>query len=157
VEHSADRDVALDLLDGSRAGSCPEAEAPDLRPADALPQALAAWDASDDAHRDEAAAVADLHRVLAWVDAAGKLVVPAPDVREPHASRRQWELQVALEAEPDEPELCTRVVALFAERSSAAPAAEQLVWTRQKTLAERLPTTREQLEQTKLVHWAAEQ
>jgi hypothetical protein len=45
-------------------------------------------------------------------------------------------------------------VARFVEQSCAAPAAEQPVWPRQKTSAERSLITPKRLEQTNLVRWA---
>jgi hypothetical protein len=119
---------------------CPEEEAPDLHPADALPQALAAWDASDAAHPDEAADAAHLQDLrLEPADAAEKSVGPELGVREQHASHHRSELLVAQGvAETDAPGLCTQVAVRFAEQSCAVRVvAQQLALLQQEAKAER--------------------
>ena len=108
------QDAHLDVLG-------PEAEAPDQRRADAHLPEPCAWDASGDAHPDEADA-ADLRREPLDVG-AGKLADPEPDVR----ARDAWwflpVLQSALQARPGEAaELCTRDAGRSAEQSCAAQA-----------------------------------
>jgi hypothetical protein len=120
---------------------CPEEEAPDLRPADALPRALAAWDAWGAAHPDEAVDAVHLPGLrLELADAAEKLAGQELDVPEQHASRHQSELQVvlAVAVETDALELCTQAAAQSVEQSCAAPVvAQQLALPQQQAKAAR--------------------
>ena len=98
----------------------------DLRPAGALPRALAAWDAWDDAHRDAAAGAVDPQGLLLGRgDGAEKSAVPARDARERRALRRRWELQAAPLGQQAARALCKPGAAQFAERSYAAPVAAE--------------------------------
>jgi len=110
----------LDHPDGCPAGSCREAEARDLLPADAHPQALAAWDAWDDVRRDEAADAARPELHPARAGAAEKSVGRERGVRERHAWRRQSGLQVAPGVELGALALYIQVAARSAERSYEA-------------------------------------
>ena len=85
--------------------------------------ALAAWDASDGARPDVAAAAVDLRLVLASVDVAEKSVDQEQGVRERRASHRQWERQVARAGELDAPAPYTQDAARSEEQSSVALAA----------------------------------
>jgi hypothetical protein len=98
-------------------------EAPDLRPAGAIPQATGAWDASVCARPDAAADVLHLELRSPPADDAERLVGRARDVRERHALHRQSELLAAPAAEQAAKAPCTRVLAQSAERSSLAPVA----------------------------------
>jgi hypothetical protein len=111
--------------DGCQAASYLEEEAPDLRPADALPRALAAWDASVAAHPDAAADAAHLQGLhLEPADAAEKSVGQELGVPEQHASRRRSAPQVVpvVAVETDARALCTQAVVQFVEQSCAARA-----------------------------------
>ena len=118
----------------------------DLRPAGALPRALAAWDAWGDAHRDAAAGAVDpqgLH--LARVDGAEKSAAPARDARERRALRRRWELQAARLGRQAARVLCKPGAAQFAERSSAAlGAAERRALPQPEARGRRSPKLPEQ-------------
>lgn len=126
AEHNADRDAAQARRDGYPDALFLGAGEPDLRPAGALPRALAAWDAWGGAHRDAAAGAADPQGPhLGRVDGAEKSAVPARDARERRALRRRWELQAARLGQQAARALYKPVAAQFAERSYAAPAAAE--------------------------------
>jgi hypothetical protein len=97
-----------------------EAEAPDLRPADAFPQATAVWDALVSARLGAAADAAhpELHQPSA--DDAEKLAARALDAPAPAVKHHRSALPAALAAEPPAAEPCKPDAARFAERSSAA-------------------------------------
>jgi hypothetical protein len=128
----------MDHRDGHQAASFPEVEAPDPRPADELPRATAAWDASACARRDAAMGAADLRPQLAggverWAGLARD--VPARD-----ATCRRLEPRAAPAAKPPAEAPCRPVAARFAERSSAAPeVAEQPGAPQGQPLAGRSP------------------
>jgi hypothetical protein len=130
--------------DGRQAASFPEVEVPDPRPADALPQATAAWDASASARPDAAADAAGLRPQPA--DGAEKWAARVPAVQEQDDSRHQLEPQAAPAAVPAAAEPCTPVVARFAEQSCAVLEAEEptdvLLW---EPMAERSPKSWEAL------------
>ncbi len=108
-----------------QAVSCREAEELGQHQADALPQALAAWDAWVCAPRDGAADAAHLELRPPSADDAEKLAARERDGQARDAYRR-LELRAELTAEPDAQAPYKRAVAQFAERSCAGlPVAEQ--------------------------------
>jgi hypothetical protein len=100
-----------------------EVEAPDPRPADALPQETDAWDASASARPDARADAVHLELRPPSADVAEKLAGRVRDAPVSDATRRSA-LLAALAAEPHAGEPCTPAAAQFAERSSAAPEGE---------------------------------
>jgi hypothetical protein len=145
-EHNADRDGAQAHRDGYPDALFLEVEGLDLRPAGALPRALAAWDAWADAHRDAAAgAVAPRGLHLGRVGGAEKSAVRARDARERHALRRRWELQAARLEQQGARVLCKLGAAQFAERSYAARvAAERRALPQPEAWGQRSPKLPEQ-------------
>jgi hypothetical protein len=118
----------------------PEVVRPALRRADALPRALAAWDAWGDVRRDEAVDAADLRLDPRRAGAAEKLVGRARDGPVQADLRRRLELRVAPEAELAAPAPYTRVAGQFVERSCAVRAeAETLVLPQPEVLAVHSP------------------
>jgi hypothetical protein len=111
--------------DEPRAVSSLEAEALDPRPADALPRATAAWDASACARQD--AMVDAPHQEVRppSADGAERLVAPVLAAQARDDSTPQWEPRAAPAVAPGAEELCTPAAARSAEQSSAAPVAAQ--------------------------------
>lgn len=110
-----------ELLGGFPDEPVQEAAVPDLRQVDAHPQALAAWDASDDA-RPDATDAADLHRALSVADVE-KLAAPALGVRARDAPSLRARQPVPLELLALAVELCIPGAVQFVEQSCAEPEA----------------------------------
>jgi len=130
--------------DGCPDASFREVEAPDPHPADALPPATAAWDASASARPDAAADAAVLPPQPAG--GAEKLAGRALDVQVRDASCRRLDPRAAPAAGRAAEEPCTPAVARFAERSCAAlEVAEQPDAPQSEPLTERSPKPPEAL------------
>jgi hypothetical protein len=123
--------------DAPQAASFPEEEALDPRPADALPQATAAWDASACVHPDATVDAPRREVRPPSADGAERLVAQAQAAQVQDDSSRQWELQAAPAAALAATEPCTRVAVQSVERSCAAPeVAEQSDEPQSEPLAE---------------------